>query len=156
MGVESASVLVCCGGGGLTSGIALALSEANEHYQVHPVEPSVSDDVCRSLVSGVIEGNVGVPQTACDAIITPSAGELTFPIMKSLCPCGFRIDDDQMEAAVRFAFEHLKVVAEPGGSVALAASMVHAKELENDTVIAVITGGNVDPQWLSSTLMKTA
>jgi len=60
-----------------------------------------------------------------------------------------------MEAAVRFAFEHLKVVAEPGGSVALAAAMTHAQELDTDTIIAVITGGNVDPTWLSQTLLKT-
>jgi len=155
MGVESASVLVCCGGGGLTSGVALALREADGDFQVFPVEPSVSDDVCRSLVSGVIEVNESVAQTACDAIVTPSAGELTFPILKALCTRGFGIDEHQMEAAVRFAFEHLKVVAEPGGSVALAAAMTHAQELDTDTIIAVITGGNVDPTWLSQTLLKT-
>lgn len=154
MGVESASVFVCCGGGGLTSGIALALSEAAGHYKVYPVEPSVSDDVCRSLVSGVIEGNEGIPQTACDAIITPSAGELTFPILKAHCDRGFGIEEDQMEAAVRFAFDQLKVVAEPGGSVALAAAMVHGSTMDTDTIIAVITGGNVDPEWLTRTLHK--
>ncbi len=154
MGVDSASVFVCCGGGGLTSGIALALSEATGFFKVYPVEPSVSDDVCRSLISGVIEGNEGVPQTACDAIITPSAGELTFPILKTHCDRGFSINEEQMENAVRFAFNQLKVVAEPGGSVALAASMVFGPAMNTDTVIAVITGGNVDPEWFTRTLHK--
>ena len=114
-GIDSASVLVCCGGGGLTSGTALALEGSKGDYSVIPVEPTAADDVCRSLVSGRRESIEGVPDTACDAIVTPSPGEITFPIMQRLCTHGLSVTDDEMKVAVRFAFDQLKVVAEPGG-----------------------------------------
>jgi len=73
-GVQAGSVLVCCGGGGLSSGIALACEARAPELSVIPVEPTVADDVCRSLVSGQREQIVDVPDTVCDAIITPSPG----------------------------------------------------------------------------------
>jgi len=98
-GIDSASVLVCCGGGGLTSGIALALEAAEGEFNTFPVEPTVADDVCRSLVSGQRESIVGVPDTDCDAIVTPSPGEITFPILKRLCTRGLCVTDDETNLA---------------------------------------------------------
>ena len=151
-GVESASVFVCCGGGGLTSGIALALDASDGQYRTFPVEPNAADDVCRSLESGRRESVEGVPDTDCDAIITPSPGEITFPILQKYCPRGLSVSDDEMKEAVRFAFDQLKVVAEPGGSVALAAAMSQGQRFDADALIVVITGGNVDAEWLKHTL----
>lgn len=148
-GVDSASVLVCCGGGGLTSGIALALEGTNKTFNVHPVEPALADDVCRSLVSGKRESLDGVPDSVCDAIITPSPGEITFPIMSRLCRKGLTVTEESVSEAVRFAFNELKVVAEPGGSVALAAALTQGAADPSDALIVVITGGNVDPAWLA-------
>jgi len=151
-GVEEAPVLVCCGGGGLTSGIALAFSALAPGLTAYPVEPTLADDVCRSLESGKREQLIGVPDTVCDAIITPSPGEITFPILKQHCPRGFAVDDDAVAEAVRLAFTELKVVAEPGGAAALAAVLTQGATLPGDAIIAVITGGNVDPTWLASIL----
>ena len=144
-GIEQAEVLVCCGGGGLTSGIALALEQQAPGFVVRPVEPEDGDDVCRSLVSGQRETNPRTPESICDAIVTPSPGELTFPILKRLCGAGITVTDDQALQAMAVAMLRYKVVAEPGGAVALAAALFAADNSTHDTVICVVSGGNVDP-----------
>ena len=145
MGVETAEVLVCCGGGGLTSGIALACEARAPGFRVRPVEPEGFDDVARSLASGEVARNDRTSGGLCDAIITPEPGALTFPIMRRLCGPGLVVSDDEALAAMRAAFLRLKLVAEPGGAVALAAALWRAEALEAGTVIAVVSGGNVDP-----------
>jgi len=141
---EEAEVLVPCGGGGLTSGIALALSEARPGWRVHPVEPEEFDDATRSLASGQREENTRRDGSICDAIITPSVGEITFPIMRTHCAAGIVVSEDEALHAMALAFSRLKVVVEPGGAVALAAALFHGEKLSGDTVIAVASGGNVD------------
>lgn len=143
-GVEEADVLVCCGGGGLTSGIALALAADAPGLKVHPVEPEGFDDVKRSLESGKLEHNDRLTGSICDAIITPSCGELTFPIMAELCGPGLAVSDEECLKAMVAAFTRLKLVIEPGGVAALAAALFRPEALTGDTVIAVATGGNVD------------
>lgn len=78
-GIEAADVLVPCGGGGLTSGIALALEARAPGYTVRPCEPEHFDDVARSLASGKIERNAALSGSICDAIVTPQPGNITFP-----------------------------------------------------------------------------
>ncbi len=137
-------VLVCCGGGGLTSGIALALADARPEITVRPVEPQGFDDVTRSLMSGRIETNHQTSGSLCDAIITPRAGDLTFPILRKHCGAGIVVTDDEALHAVALAWARLKIVVEPGGAVALAAALFHGDKLSGDDVVAVATGGNVD------------
>ena len=93
-GVERADVLVCCGGGGLTSGIALTLAAEAPGLTVRPVEPEGFDDVRRSLESGRIERNDRLTGSVCDAIITPAPGEITFPILAAHCGPGLAVSDD--------------------------------------------------------------
>ncbi|KAA8616432.1 threonine ammonia-lyase [Salipiger aestuarii] len=143
-GVTRADVLVCCGGGGLTSGIALALEARAPGLRVRPAEPEGFDDVRRSLASGRIERNAALSGNICDAIVTPQPGNLTFPIMKRLCGPGLAVTEDEALSAMALAFRHLKIVAEPGGAVALAAALFRGDELEGDTVICTVSGGNVD------------
>ena len=145
MGIAQADVLVCCGGGGLTSGIALALEKHAPAFRVRPVEPEGYDDVARSLASGQIEKNESAANGLCDAIVTPSPGEITFPILNRLCGPGLVVSDDEALQAMALAFLRLKLVVEPGGAVALAAALFHPDQLQADTVIAIISGGNVDP-----------
>ncbi|MBB5722330.1 threonine dehydratase [Loktanella ponticola] len=152
MGITHADVAVCCGGGGLTSGIALALQADAPDMVVRPVEPAGFDDVARSLVSGQIEKNASQAGSICDAIMTQQAGNMTFPIMKSLCGAGIVVSDDDALRAMGHAFERLKLVAEPGGAVALAAALFHPDTLTQDTVIAVISGGNVDASMFARAL----
>ncbi len=144
LGVTDADVIVCCGGGGLTSGIALALEAHAPGMRVHPAEPEGFDDVTRSLASGQIERNTGSASGLCDAIVTPQPGNLTFPIMRRLCAQGIVVSDEEAQRAMAHAFARLKLVAEPGGAVALASALFHANQITSDTVICTISGGNVD------------
>ncbi len=141
---QEAEVLVPCGGGGLTSGMALALSEARPNWRVHPVEPEGFDDATRSLVSGQREENTRRDGSICDAIITPSVGEITFPILRKHCSAGIVVTEAEALQAMALAFSRLKIVVEPGGAVALAAALFHGSKLSGDTVVAVASGGNVD------------
>ncbi len=152
--VTDADVLVCCGGGGLTSGIALALEKAAPDFTVHPCEPKDFDDVTRSLKSGKIETNTRLSGSLCDAIITPSPGEMTFPILKRLCGGGIVVTEDECLHAMALAFDRLKIVVEPGGAAALAAALFHGDAINADAVIAVTTGGNVDASVFKMALKK--
>jgi threonine dehydratase len=144
MGISDAQVLVCCGGGGLTSGIATALAADAPKMRVCPVEPVGFDDTARSLVAGTHQTNAQTSGSICDAIVTPSPGKLTFPILKDLCPRGYAVTDEQALMAIKLAFQRLKIVLEPGGAVALAAALFLGDALSHDTVIAVASGGNID------------
>mgnify|MGYP001073518774 FL=1 len=151
-GVTQADVLVCCGGGGLTSGIALALEANAPGLRVRPVEPEGFDDVTRSLRSGGIERNNATSGNICDAIITPQPGNLTFPIMHRLCGPGLAVTEDEALQAMAHAFLRLKVIAEPGGAVALAAAICRQDQIEGDDVVVMISGGNVDPDLFARCL----
>ncbi|MEX0308613.1 MAG: threonine/serine dehydratase [Tateyamaria sp.] len=156
VGVVAADVIVCCGGGGLTSGIALALEADAPGLRVRPAEPEGFDDVARSLRSGGIERNNAVSGNICDAIITPQPGDLTFPIMHRLCGPGLTVSEDEALTAMAHAFLRLKLVAEPGGAVALAAALCRQDQIEGDDVIVTISGGNVDPDLFKRALDRIA
>lgn len=143
-GVETAEVLVCTGGGGLAAGVALALEAEAPGLRVRPVEPEGWDDWRLSLDAGQrLEAPGGA--SICDAIVTPAPGELTFPILSRLGGPGIAVSDAMALDAMAAAFGRLKIVAEPGGAVALAAALHRSEMLEGDAVVAVVTGGNVDP-----------
>lgn len=144
---ETAGRLVCCvGGGGLIGGINLAAEALSPDTEIFGAEPEGFDDHARSLASGKLEGNVRKGGSICDALLSPAPGELTFEInRKRLSGVGVVTDREAMDA-VRFAFEHLKIVAEPGGAAALAAVLSGQVEPARDGVtVVVLTGGNVDP-----------
>ena len=152
LGDLTADVMVCCGGGGLTSGIALALAADAPGLRVRPAEPAGFDDVTRSLVSGKIERNAQLDGSICDAIVTPQPGNLTFPIMQSLCGPGIAVTEDECLRAMGVAFERLKIVIEPGGAAALAAALYYPDAFSQDAVVAVATGGNVDADMFKRAL----
>ncbi|MGJ8544407.1 MAG: threonine ammonia-lyase [Sulfitobacter sp.] len=151
-GISAADVIVCCGGGGLTAGIALALEAEAPGLRVRTAEPQGFDDAARSLVSGQIERNSAPSGSICDAIVTPQPGDITFPIMKRLCGPGLSVSDDEALRAVAQAFLRLKLVAEPGGAVALAAALYRADQIEGEDVIVTISGGNVDAEMFARAL----
>lgn len=152
LGIRSAEVLVCCGGGGLTSGIAISLEANAPEMIARPIEPQHYDDVIRSQKSGQREEVSTNQRSICDAIVTPSPGVLTFPIIKRLCKTGIAVTDSEALQAMAAAMKYLKIVAEPGGAVALAAALSHTSEIDADTVICVISGGNVDPATIQQAL----
>lgn len=145
LGVTRADVLVCCGGGGLTSGIALAFSDRAPGLRARPAEPEGFDDTRRSLAAGHIVANDRLGGSLCDAIVTPQPGELTYPIMQAYCGPGLAVSDEEALRAMALAFLRLKIVLEPGGAVSLAAALFRTDEVEGDAVIVVASGGNVDP-----------
>jgi threonine dehydratase len=151
-GIAPREVIVCCGGGGLTSGIALALEADAPGFKVRPAEPEGFDDVARSLASGAIERNNKTSGNICDAIVTPQPGDLTFPIMQRLAGPGLVVSEDEALHAMAHAWNRLKVVAEPGGAVALAAALFHGDQIEGEDVIVTISGGNVDPAMFARAL----
>jgi threonine dehydratase len=153
-GIDRAEVLVCCGGGGLASGIALALAATAPGLRVRTVEPVGFDDMARSLALGSRQVNAAATGSVCDAILTPAPGHLTQPILQRLAGPGLAVTDDQAVQAMVMAFTHLRIVLEPGGAVALAAALF-APDLP-DTVIAVATGGNVDPALFAAALERFA
>lgn len=144
-GVSEADVLICCGGGGLSSGIALALAARAPGLRPRTVEPGGFDDMARSLAAGERLANERMTGSICDAILTPMPGEMTFPILAAHAGPGMVVTDAEALEAIALAFRHLKIVLEPGGAVALAAALFHGDETPGDAVIAVASGGNVDP-----------
>jgi threonine dehydratase len=138
-------MVACTGGGGLTSGIALSIKHHFPEANIHSVEPVGFDDYKRSLDSGKLECNATTAGSICDAIIAPMPGAIGFEINKNLLHSGLVVTDDEALAAIKFAYEELKLVVEPGGAVALAAVLKHGKEWAGETIAIVLSGGNIDP-----------
>jgi threonine dehydratase len=144
-GLALDAMIVCTGGGGLIAGCALALSDVSPRTKIFAAEPQDWDDTARSLRSGVRETNDLRGSPFCDALLTPTPGELTFSINKRLVSGGFAVSDAQVRAAMRFAAEHLKLIVEPGGAVALAVALAGHFANQNLTIAITLSGGNVDP-----------
>ena len=150
-GVSAADVIVCCGGGGLSAGIALALEARAPRLRVRTAEPAGFDDMARSLAAGERLRNPATTGSVCDAILTPAPGVLSFPVLQRLAGTGVVVSDDQALEAMALAFTHLRIVLEPGGAVALAAALFCET---SDPVICVASGGNADPALFAAALAR--
>ncbi|MEE8294836.1 MAG: pyridoxal-phosphate dependent enzyme, partial [Sphingomonadales bacterium] len=138
--------LVGTGGGGLIAGSSLVFTERSSETALYSVEPEGRDDHDLSLEAGERIAHAPNPApTICDALLPPIPGEMTFAINKKHLSGGFRVSEDEVRSAMRFAFENLKIVAEPGGCVALAAVLSGKLETRGKKIGLIITGGNVDP-----------
>jgi threonine dehydratase len=150
LGCVPDQVLVCCSGGGLTAGIAVALKAAWPSVRVVAVEPEAFDDTLRSLASGRREQVHPGAASICDALQTATPGKLTFALNRSLGVSAVSVSDEDVRRAMRFAFRHLKLVLEPGGAVALAAVIAGKVPTAGLTSVAVLSGGNVDPELFAT------
>ena len=137
LGAVPDRILVCCGGGGLSAGIALA-AEAD----IWAVEPAAFDDTARSLASGRRETVATDARSICDALLTPSPGRLTFRVLARRLAGAVTVTDGEAVDAMRYAFEELHLVLEPGGAVALAALLAGRVDTGGTSVV-VLSGGNV-------------
>ena len=134
-------IVVPCGGGGLASGIALACPDAD----IVIVEPEGWDDMKYSLEGGkIVPVDADAPPTLCDALQTPLVSPITFGILRDRNATALAVSDDEVAAAVRWAWHEHQLKVEPGGSVALAALLAGRAEIVEGTV-AIVSGGNVDP-----------
>jgi threonine dehydratase len=154
IGAKLDAVIVCCGGGGLVSGVALALHGAAPGVAVYSAEPENFDDMARSLASGKHESNDPAARSICDAIVTPTPGQITFGICKSLLAGGLAVSDEEALDAMAAAFRYLKIVVEPGGAVALAAALSGKLDIAGKTVAVVCSGGNADTEMFTRALAR--
>lgn len=143
------AVLICCGGGGLTSGITTAVKHLSPTTKIYVVEPVGYDDTVRSLKAGHRVSNEKGAHSICDAISANTPGELTFPVLQYYGVEGVAVTDDDVRAAMKYAFNTLKLVLEPGGAVALAAILTGKYKAEGQTVAVLLSGGNVDAALFS-------
>jgi threonine dehydratase len=139
------AVLVPASGGGLLAGVSLAVKDRFPAARVVAVEPAGFDDHARSLASGRRERNARLSGSICDALLAPTPGELTFAITRKLVKDAVAVSDDEVRAAIGFAFRELKLVLEPGGAVALAAFLADRIVPDGMNVVLVLSGGNADP-----------
>ena len=153
-GVMLDDVLVCCSGGGLTAGVALAMEARSPSTKVHSVEPAGFDDTARSLRNGVREKNPKASGSICDALLTPQPGAMTFAINSRLLGEGYVVTDAEAADAVRFAFEVLKLVVEPGGAVTLAAVLTGKIAAQGRSIGIITSGGNCDPELYARILRR--
>lgn len=147
LGVTAAQIAICCGGGGLTAGCALAIKALSPDTQIITVEPVGFDDTARSLRFGKRESNAAAAGSICDALLAPQPGVLTFAINQDRVTSGLAVADDQVRLAIAFAWKHLKIVLEPGGAVTLAAALAGLFDPEHHSASPlglVCSGGNVD------------
>jgi threonine dehydratase len=147
MGERIGQVIGPVGGGGLMSGVSLAIRAHAPWARIWAVEPEGFDDTRLSLEAGERRGAPPAKRSLCDALESPMPGEITFPILKANLAGSVTVDDAAVAEAMRFAFRELKLVVEPGGSVALAALLAGKLEPSvGGATVIILSGGNVDPE----------
>ncbi|MEZ5927488.1 MAG: threonine/serine dehydratase [Parvularculaceae bacterium] len=148
--------ITCCGGGGMTAGCATILEEISPATQIAIAEPEGFDETWASIRDGVLRKADISRRTLCDALASPAPGELTLPIMARRVSAGASITDDEVQAAVAYAFKYLKLVVEPGGAVALAAVLTGKIPAAGRTIGLTLSGGNIDPSLYAQILSDFA
>ncbi|MDF2095296.1 threonine ammonia-lyase [Aquibaculum arenosum] len=146
------AILACCGGGGLTAGIALAAKALSPETAVYTVEPEGFDDTARSLAAGMRQENSADARSICDALLAPTPGELTFAINQTCTAGGVAVSDAAVRRAMAFAARRLKLVVEPGGAVCLAALLSGRFDAKGKVIAITLSGGNVDDALLAEVL----
>jgi len=132
------------GGGGLISGCATAIKSISPATEIYGVEPEGFDDVKRSLAAGKIMSNSHHSGSVCDALLTHAPGPMTLAIMQKYVTSVLTISDTEALIAVKYAWEKLKLVVEPGGAAALAALLSGKIDVRGKTICLLLSGGNVD------------
>ncbi len=146
LGLKPEIVVVGASGGGLAAGISLGVKARVPAAKFYTVEPEGFDDTLRSFKSGRREVNARMSGTICDALMSNTPGELTFPINRELIGAGMTASDAEVVAAVRYAFDELKLVVEPGGAIGLAALLAGKLDVKGKVVVGILSGGNVDAE----------
>jgi threonine dehydratase len=152
LGIAPEIVVVPCSGGGLTAGIALAVTERFPSARIYTAEPEGFDDYSRSLKSGKPERNARTYGSICDALLVPDPGPIGFEINKKRLAGGLVASDPETLIAVGYAFDELRLVVEPGGAVGLAALLAGRLDVAGKTVVIVLSGGNLGDDMLADGL----
>ncbi len=144
VGAKLDAVIAACSGGGLIAGTAIAIKGNSPDTLVYASEPAGFDELARSLKSGQPESNAPGATSICDSLQVARPGKLTFQVNKALLAGSLVVTDDEVRQAMRAAYQHLKLVVEPGGAVPLAALLSGKLDVAGKTVAVVLSGGNVD------------
>lgn len=144
LGLKPDVVMVPCSGGGLLAGVALAVHERAPGAKVYSAEPAGFDDHARSFAAGERKANDKLAGSICDGLLAATPGELTFAVNKDHAAGGVTATEEEVKAAMSFAFRELKLVVEPSGAVPLAALLAGRLDVKGQVVAVVISGGNVD------------
>lgn len=144
-------LLVCAGGGGLTSGCALAAKALSPDCHVIGVEPEAGDDIKQSLAAGRIV-TIPVPRSIADGALPAAPGDITFALMQKLGVEVVTVPDEALIDAMRFFIERMKIVVEPTGCLGAAAAFTGAAPVKGKRVGVILSGGNVDPKALAGWL----
>ena len=147
------ALLVCTGGGGLLAGSTIAAMRLSPGIEVWAVEPEAGDDWKQSWERGA-RVTIPVPATIADGMQTTAPGELTFPIFRRFGAGVVTVSDDQLRAAMCFAFERLKLVIEPSGAAALAALLFEKIPVRGRRIGVTISGGNVDSATFAAAIAE--
>jgi threonine dehydratase len=142
------AVLVPCSGGGLTSGVALALSQASPRTRVIAVEPQGFDGARLSLEKGERSAAHGQGSSIADSLMSPAPGVIPFALLKATRAGAVAVTDASLMQAVAYGFRELKLVIEPGGAAGLAALLSGVFHANGRTIVIVLSGGNIDPEML--------
>ena len=146
LGLNPDVVVIGASGGGLAAGISLAIKARAPGAKIYTAEPEGFDDTARSFRTGRHEHNERLSGTICDALMSNTPGKITFQINRKLIGEGITATDAEVARAVSFAFRELKLVVEPGGAIGLAALLAGRPDAKGKVVVAVLSGGNVDPE----------
>lgn len=149
-------LLVPIGGGGLIGGSALVAKKLSPQTKLHGVEPAGFDDFARSLAGGQLVANEKTTGSICDALMSPMGGKLTFAVNQPRLSQGLVVTDDEVRTAMRFAFERLKLVIEPGGAVTLAAVLSGKIDCADKNTAIIVSGGNVDAALFGQILTQAS
>src|SRR5215470_16195094 len=144
LGLTPDIVIAPASGGGLIAGVATAVKARFPNAEIIVAEPKGYDDHALSLKVGHREPHPEAARTICDALMAAMPGELTFSINSKLLARGVSASDEEVAAAVAFAYRELKLVVEPGGAVGLAALLNGRIDAKGKNVVIVLSGGNVD------------
>ena len=150
LGRAPRQLVVCCGGGGLAAGLALACPES----AIHVVEPQGWDMVGQAMAAGeIVRVGDNPPATICDALQPDATKQVNLDVLKGRAEPGVAVSDEEVRTAQRFAFSKLNLVVEPGGAAALAAALAGKVPLDENTVI-LVTGGNTDAESFAAMLAE--
>ena len=148
LGRQPSRILACCGGGGLAAGLSLACPDS----AIVPVEPFGWDMVGQAIAAGeIVPVGADPPKTICDALQPTATKQINLDVLAERSEPGVTVTDEDVRAAQRFAFSHLRLVVEPGGAAALAAALAGKTPIDENTVI-MLTGGNTDPASFAATI----
>ena len=154
-GVTLDAVAAPCSGGGLSTGIALAVKGLSPTTSPCMPASRQASTISRARSrSGTRQKNERLSGSICDALLAPTPGDVTFPLAQQLLGPGLVVTDEEVLDAMELAFREFKLVVEPGGAVALAAALTGKLPVKGRAVAVVCSGGNVDHETFARALAR--